>query len=73
MKCSTRPAGSHGAGRWQCTRTAWPYVTSKAGASLRDQFKFKGFYKHEGYDAVRAVVKVDVDKSRAEAGKEDWK
>ena len=50
--------------------TAWK--ARRTGASLRDQFKFGGCYKHEGYDAVRAVVKVEVHKSRAEAGKEGW-
>ncbi len=40
------------------------HATRRAGAWLRDQFKFGGCYKHEGYDALRHVVKVDAHKGK---------
>ena len=47
-------------------------ATSRVGASLRDQFKFGGCYKHEGCDAKRRVVKVDAHKGKEQAAKEGW-
>ncbi len=53
-------------------RVAVAHATSRAGASVRDQFKYGLCYKHEGYKALRGVVKVDAHKSPEQSKSEAW-
>ena len=48
----------------QATREAW--------ATLRDQFKRGGCYKHGTFAVLKEVLMVDVRKSREEATEEGW-
>ncbi len=48
------------------------HTTRRSGASLRDQFKYGGCYKHEGYEALGQVVNVDAHKGKDLAIKEGW-
>ena len=48
------------------------HATRRPGTLLRDQFKYGGCYKHEGYDARGQVVKVDTHKGKDLAIKEGW-
>jgi hypothetical protein len=48
------------------------HATNKPGSTVRDQFKFGGCYKHEGYQALGLVQKVDAHKGREQAKAEGW-
>ncbi len=45
-------------------------ATTRAGASLRDQFKHGGCYKHEAFAALKEVAKVEARKNREQAKQE---
>ncbi len=47
------------------------HTTSKAGASLRDQFKYGGCHEHEAF-ALKEVVKADAHEIREQAEKDGW-
>ncbi len=47
-------------------------ATSKAGASLRDQCRQGGRYKHEAFAALKEVAIMGTRESREQAEKEGW-
>ncbi len=50
--------------------TAWR--SHEAGATLRDQLKYGGYYEYEACTALKEVLNVDAHKSLEEAIKEGW-